>query len=344
MPDFRPTASWNNLRLRAALLRRVREYFYERGYLEVETPLASADTVIDRHLDPFTTRLVADPRRPDAGPLLYLQTSPELCMKRMLAAGAPAIYQICRSFRNGEAGRRHNPEFTLIEWYRPGDGMAEQMTELENLCRAVLAPIEGVEARMPALEWPAVRLSYQQAFERYLGINPHQAPLDELKGAAARGDGAPDVVREAPDLGDDRDVWLDYLLTEFIEPHLGRGRATLIYDYPASQSALARLRQDRPEEPPVAERFEIYIESVELANGYHELLDADVLRARNVTQNALRADDGKPTLPVESRLLEAMRAGLPECSGVAMGFDRLLMLAAGATSLSQVIAFPIDRA
>jgi len=341
MTDFRPSASWNNLRLRAALLRRLRDFFEDRGYLEVETPLASADTVIDRHLDPFTTVLSPDPRRPAEGKTLYLQTSPELCMKRLLAAGAPAIYQVVRSFRNGESGRLHNPEFTLIEWYRPGDGMAEQMRELEELCRAILEkPVEGLPTTGPKLAWPAERMTYQQAFERHLGVNPHRTSVAELKQAAAERNPS----AELPALGDDRDVWLDYLLTEIIEPHLGHGRATILYEYPASQAALARVRQDRPDQPAVAERFEIYIESIELANGYHELLDANLLRARNVSQNELRVADGKMALPPESRLLEAMDAGLPACAGVALGFDRLVMLAAGAKSLAEVLAFPIDRA
>lgn len=339
MPDFRPTASWSNLRLRAALLRRLRDFFHARGYLEVETPLASADTVIDRHLDPFTLTLAGDPRRPDEGRPLYLQTSPELCMKRMLAAGAPSIFQVAHSFRNGEIGRLHNPEFTLVEWYGLGDGIAEQMTVTEELCRAILeTSVEGAAPTAPRLAWPAERVTYRQAFERTLGFDPHRASLDFLR-AKTR-----EVASGAPDFGEDRDAWLDLLLTHAIEPGLGRGRATLLCDYPASQAALAKLRQDAPDDPAVAERFEIYIEGIELANGYHELLEAGVLRERNETGNRLRAAEGKPTFPVESRLLEAMEAGLPSCAGVALGFDRLVMLAAGATSVAEVMPFPIDRA
>lgn len=321
---FLPVASLDNLQLRAKLLAQVRAFFADRGFLEVETPILSADIVVDRHLDPMSTVLASDPRRPDVGRQLWLQTSPEFGMKRLLAAGAKAIYQISRVFRNGEIGPRHNPEFTMVEWYRVGDDMAAGIKLLSELCAATLNL------------GPAEQLSYAAAFERHAGLNPHLASVDELAAAARRLN-----VNVPEGLGDDRDGWLNVLLAECIEPYLGTKSPTILYDYPASQAALAIVRH---EAPPVAERFELYVRGIELANGYHELLDAAELRRRNAINNAARVADGKPALPAESHLLAAMDAGLPPCSGVALGFDRLAMLAAGAKSVAEVMAFPIDRA
>ena len=245
-------------------------------------------------------------------------------MKRLLAAGAEAIYQITRAFRNGETGPLHNPEFTMVEWYRVGDGMPEGMDLLSEFCEFLLA------------RRPAEHLSYAEAFSRHVGLDPHLASDADLHEAAKRhGIAAP------TSLDDDRDGWLDLLLIESVQPHLGQPRPTILFDYPASQAALARVREGSP---PVAERFELYVEGIELANGYHELLDAAVLRSRIAAANRQRVADSKPPLPEESRLLAAMDAGLPPCTGVALGFDRLVMIAAGARTLAEVMAFPIDRA
>jgi lysyl-tRNA synthetase class 2 len=301
--DFLPTASLQMLRRRAELLKQVRRFFDERDFLEVETPLLSHDTVVDRHLDPLPVTLFADPRRPEQGPRLWLQTSPEFAMKRLLAAGATAIYQITKAFRGGEAGRLHNPEFTIIEWYRTGDDDAAGMQLLSDLAAAVLG------------RGDAERLTYRDAFLRHAGIDPLPDSLDDLE--------------------------RDLLLTQQVEPHLGRDRPTILHDYPASQSALARIRAGTPH---VAERFELYVDGIELANGYHELLDPAILRTRNHINNDLRAADGKYTLPENSRLLDAMDHGLPACSGCALGFDRLVMVATGGQSIQEVMAFPIDAA
>jgi len=321
--DFRPTASWQNLRLRAELLRRLRDFFHERGFLEVETPILSADTVVDRHLEPFATEVPCAPGRPL--PRLWLQTSPEFAMKRLLAAGARAIYQVARVFRLGEIGPLHNPEFTLVEWYRTGDGMAEGMQLTSDLCEALVE------------RGPADRISYRAAFLEHVGLDPHTAETAALLAAA----GACGVVPPESLSPQDRDGWLDLLLGERVQPHLGVDRPALLYDYPASQAALARVRA---ENPPVAERFELYVAGIELANGFHELRDAAELRRRNAAVNAQRQADGKTTLPEQSRLLPAMQSGLPPAVGVALGFDRLVMLVAGATSLREVMAFPFDRA
>ncbi len=323
--DFLPTASWDTLALRAKLLRRIRHFFDARGFLEVETPLLSADTVVDRHLDPLRVTLFDDPREPNAGRTMWLQTSPEFAMKRLLAAGATAIYQITRAFRGGERGRLHNPEFTMVEWYRAGDGYLEGMQLLEELAETILE------------RGSAERISYREAFQQHAGVDPHTAPVDSLEQSARqRGVAIPDGLAR-----DDRDAWLNLLLAECVEPHLGRERPTILYDYPATQAALARVRD---EDPPVAERFELYVRGIELANGYHELLDPATLRERNANVNLQRAADGKYTLPEDSRLLAAMDHGMPPCTGVALGFDRLVMIAAGAHSIDEVLPFPIERA
>lgn len=322
--DFLPTASWQRLRLRAELLARTRSFFAERGFLEVETPLLSADTVVDRHLDPLAVVLPDDPRRPGQGRALWLQTSPELAMKRLLAAGGEAIYQIARAFRAGEAGRLHNPEFTIVEWYRRGDSMADCMQLLSDLAEALL----GLG--------PAERASYADAFRLHVGVDPHGASARELADLARRwGIEVSDGFAAA-----DRDAWLNLLLAHLVEPQLGQASPTILYDYPPSQAALAQIHG----EPPRAARFELYARGIELANGYHELVDPGELRKRFGEANRQRAADGKHALPAESRLLAAMERGLPEASGCALGFDRLVMLAAGAESLADVIAFPIDRA
>jgi elongation factor P--(R)-beta-lysine ligase len=319
--DFQPSASLAMLRHRAELLAKVRRFFDERGFLEVETPILSHDTVVDRHLDPLAVTLFSDPRRPDEGKKLWLQTSPEFGMKRLLAEvgrgphdpALTAIFQITRAFRGGEAGTLHNPEFTMVEWYRIGDNYATGMQLLADLADAILGLGQSES------------LTYREAFIRYANIDPF---ADEIS------------VKNLPPTAD-RDMALDYILTTRVEPHLGRERPTILYDYPENQAALARVR---PGNPPVAERFELYARGIELANGYHELLDPAVLRQRNRENNQLRATDGKFTLPEESRLLAAMESGLPACCGCALGFDRLVMVVTGATSIQEVMQFPIDRA
>jgi len=323
--DFGPTAAWPILALRAELLRRLRSFFDQRGFLEVETPLLSHDTVVDRYLDPFPVTLFDDPCSPESGPKMWLQTSPEFAMKRLLAAGGHRIYQVTKAFRGAESGRLHNPEFTMVEWYRVGDSQASGMQLLADLARELLA-VHTVEA-----------ISYGEAFRNRLGVDPHAASSAELAAVASQHHvDVPATVAQ-----DDRDEWLNLLLATLVEPRLGIDQPQILFDYPASQAALARVR---PGNPPVAERFELYINGMELANGYHELLDARVLRERNSQTNTLRRQDGKPPLPERSRLLAAMEHGLPDCVGVALGFDRWVMVAAGVDELREVLAFPIDRA
>lgn len=319
--DWRPTASWRNLRRRAALLAGIRGFFAERGVLEVETPLLSSATVTDPHLASLKTEL--------GGRTLYLQTSPEFAMKRLLAAGSGPIYQITKAFRGGgEVGRRHNPEFTLLEWYRPGFDHHALMDEMDELLGRLLG--------VPAAE----RLTYGELFERTFGLDPHRAGVDRLRRAAA-GQGLDAELGEAC-----RDDWLDLLLGCVIEPRLGRGRPTFVHDYPVSQAALARVRPgDLPGSgPPLAERFEVYVEGVELANGFHELADAAEQRRRFAADLERRSGAGLDAVPIDERFLAALAAGLPDCAGVALGVDRLAMVAAGGRSLRQVMAMPIERA
>jgi lysyl-tRNA synthetase class 2 len=322
--DYLPTAPVDALHRRAELLAKTRRFFDSRGFLEVETPLLSHDTVVDRHLDPIPVTLFRDPRQPQHGETVWLQTSPEFGMKRLLASvgrGSPdpaltAIYQITKAFRGGsEVGPLHNPEFTIVEWYRVGDDYAAGRALLADLADNLLGFGRTEE------------LSYREAFLRHASVDP----FGDLPSATSFG--LPPTA--------DRDLVLDYLLTTRVEPHLGLDRPTTLYDYPPSQAALAQVRAGNP---PLAERFELYVRGIELANGYHELLDARALLDRNRDSNHLRAADGKYTLPEDSGLLTAMEHGLPACCGCALGFDRLVMIAMGASSVQEVMAFPIDRA
>ncbi len=316
------------LRRRAEMLAAIRAFFTARSFLEVETPLLSNESVVDQHLDPLTATLFGDPRQPHDGPTLYLQTSPELAMKRLLAAGFPSIYQICKAFRGGESGQRHNPEFTMVEWYGVGDSYQQGMKLLGDLVQHVL----GGE--------PPHYLAWRQLFTQHAKIDPAYANLEDWRTVAQRL--LPQTIDEAWQNETSIDAWRDLILTQVIEPQLGRDQPTIVYDYPASQSALAQVRPDQ--DWPVAERFELYIDGVELANGYHELLDAEVLAQRVAQNNAARRTDGKPELPVPQRLLSAMKQGLPPCTGCALGFDRLVMIATKAKSIAEVTSFTTDQA
>jgi elongation factor P--(R)-beta-lysine ligase len=331
--DWRPSATLERLVLRAVLLRATRNFFDTRGYIEVDTPLLSWERVIDAHLDPFVVMAdPADPGSPNMSPALYLQTSPEFAMKRLIAAGATAIYQLGHVFRHGERGRLHNPEFTMLEWYRTGETHLEQMQRVEELV-GVLAREFG--ATVPPAT-PFARTTYREAFQRFAGIDPATIDTGLLGGwATARGLHPPPGL-----LPEDRDGWLNFLLAELVEPRLGFERPEFLFDYPASQAALARVR---PGVFPVAERFELYWRGIELCNGYHELPDADELERRIAAESARRAGEGRSRLPAPKRLLGAMRSGLPDCSGTALGFDRLVLLLCGAEAIDDVLPFAFER-
>lgn len=304
----------SNLRHRAELLRRLRDFFQEHGFVEVETPLLSAEVIPELHIEPPSVAGHAGP--------LWLQASPELHMKRLIAAGMAAIFQVTRSFRFGERGRLHNPEFTIVEWYRVGDDLAEGMALLDDLCRTLLdSP-------------PAGRTSYAEAFQKWLGVCPHTAHCEELRECAI---GEEVAIPDGLDLSN-RDEWLNLLLATRIEPHLGADAPELLYAYPASQAALARLNA-QPNGIRTAGRFELYWQGVELANGYSELTEAAELRERLTQVNRERLAEGRSALPLPESLLAAQQRGMPACAGCALGFDRLVMLALGAESISEVMAF-----
>lgn len=317
------------LQHRASLIAATRSFFVEHGYWECETPILSQDVVVDANLDPLTTQL--------DGETFYLQTSPEAGMKRLLVDSAEAIFQITRAFRQGERGPLHNPEFTMLEWYRVGDSYHDQMQFVEQLVRHVYQTAAGlVEVPAPG-QTPFEKLSYDEVFERHTGQRVLALQTAELRAFARK----KNVTAPRSLADDDRDGWLNVLLSELVEPNLGLTTPTFVYDYPASQCALARIREDNP---PVAERFELYDRGIELCNGYHELTDADELQRRTLAENRLRRAASHKVLPGAAQLESAMRAGLPECSGVALGLDRLIMLALGKSRVDEVIAFPSDEA
>jgi elongation factor P--(R)-beta-lysine ligase len=322
---WRPTAALDALRRRAGMLAAAREFFAARGVLEVETPILSAAAVSDPQIESLTTRVAGMGVAGMAAPA-YMCTSPEYAMKRLLAAGSGDIYQICKVFRDGERGRWHNPEFTLLEWYRLGFDDTALMSEVETLIGRLLQPHRRFE--------PAERLSYSAAIQRHAGVDAHRASDEELQEAAAR----QGVVCQAQL---DRDAKLDLLMGLIVGPRLGHERPCFICDYPVSQAALARLK---PGQPPVAARFELYVDGVELANGFHELAHGGEQRARFEQDLKVRSARGQARLPLDENLLAALAAGLPDCAGVALGFDRLVAIALGAPRLADAMAFTIDNA
>ena len=320
--DWRPTATIETLRERARLLAEVRAFFAERDVLEVETPVLGHGGSTDLHL----ASLSSEATTPAGRERLWLQTSPEFAMKRLLAAGAGPIFQLARCFRDGEVGRRHNLEFTLLEWYRPGlslDGLIEESAEL----------VRRVLGRDPG---PLRRHRYRELFREHLAIDPFTVPLDALRRLAGERGGL--VMDEAS-----RDDCLDLLISLAIEPHLGRDGIEVVVDYPASQAALARRHRDPEDGKWVASRFELYLEGLELANGYDELTDAEEQAARFAEDNAARRAAGLPQVDVDQRLVAALAHGMPEGSGVALGIDRLIQLALGRESVAEVMAFATPR-
>ena len=322
MTHWRPTASRAMLEQRAVLLARARSFFADGGVLEVDTPMVVNAPVTDIHIHSAQVNL-----GPGAQHGYFLHTSPEYAMKRLLAAGCGDIYQICHVVRGFERGRLHNAEFTLIEWYRLGFTLDDLMSEVDALVRALLGPV--------ATGRNSERITYRDAFLRELQIDPFTATLDEL-GAAAAKLGFKGSAPPPP-----RDELLDLLMGAAVGPRLGTNALTFVHAYPASQAALARLD---PQDPRAALRFELYCDGVELANGFNELAAANEQRARFNQDNAERSRAGLPVHVPDEFLLGALEAGLPECSGVALGFDRTVMLATGAKHIDEVLAFPTERA
>jgi lysyl-tRNA synthetase class 2 len=318
--DWRPTASLDVLRLRARLLEATRRFFAERGLLEVETPLLGAAAATDPNIECLTSAWGGAPGR--KAQCLYLQSSPEFAMKRLLAAYGVAVYQLGKAFRAGERGALHNPEFTLLEWYHPGWDHWALMGEVQDLLDRLLGTGE------------AVRVTYREAFLRAVGVDPLLASEAELKDAAL-------ACGLAPGAGDGREACLDFLFATRVQAGLGPARLVFVYDFPASHAALARVRG---EVPPVAERFEGFVAGVEIANGYHELTDPAEQRRRFEADLARRRARGLSQPLGDERLLAALEHGLPDCAGVAVGFDRVVMAAYGAGRIDEVLAFPLERA
>jgi lysyl-tRNA synthetase class 2 len=303
------------------MLQSIRDFFRQRGILEVETPILAAAGATDPHLASLTTVCGTHSGRP--GQRLYLQTSPELAMKRLVAAHGIPIYQLGKAFRDGEQGALHNPEFTLLEWYRPGWDHLALMNEVESFFDRLLGT------------GPGRRVTYREAFRDALGLDPFDSPEALLTQAATASGLSSETAA-----GLDRDGCLDFLFSTRVQPALARDRLAFVHDFPASQAALARIR---PDSPAVAERFEAFIDGVEVANGYHELTDAPEQRRRFEADLARRRALGLPEPPLDERLLAALEAGLAPCAGVAVGVDRLVMVAARAPRIDAVLAFPLDR-
>jgi lysyl-tRNA synthetase class 2 len=321
--NWQPTAAIDTLKRRAQLLADVRRFFAARQVMEVETPILSQAAPTAPYLDSFKAQYLPPGSDPHT---YYLQTSPEFPMKRLLAAGSGDIYQIARVFRNGELGRLHNPEFTMLEWYRPALDYHGLMDEVDALLQEV--------AGLPA----ALRFSYQQLFQQYLDLDPSLAEEDSLKRAALRSiQGLPEGWQS------DRDGWLEMLMSEVIEPALSElKRPVIVYDFPSSQAQLARIVTDESGAS-VAVRFEVYAGGLELANGYDECLDAAELEQRFEADNRQRQQQGKSLMPLDVRLLAAIEQGLPPCTGVALGLDRLMLLITGLNQLEAVQSFGFER-
>lgn len=316
MTHWKPSASLQNLKARAELLASIRAFFAERKVMEVDTPALSHHGVTDRYMRSITAEVSSN----QSG---FLQTSPEYAMKRLLAAGSGSIYQICKAFRQDEMGAKHNPEFTMLEWYRLDFDHHQLMNEVYELVTKVLGPKQRQD------------LSYQQAFIEFLDIDPLSISDEALEQFARSNLGLlPDEL--------ERDDYLSLLFEDKIEPQLGLNDSVcFIYDYPASQAALARISET---DSRVAHRFELYIEGIELANGFYELADSKQQLERFKADNRWRKTNGLPEITIDQHFIKALEHGLPECSGVALGLDRLLMIKLGSNNIADVIAFPWDRA
>ncbi|MEE8528944.1 MAG: EF-P lysine aminoacylase EpmA [Gammaproteobacteria bacterium] len=321
--DWRPVASLQTLRLRARLLQEIRQYFRRTGALEVETPLLVSTPVSDLHIDSFAIASHAADEHPG-----FLHTSPEYHMKRLLASGIGDIYQICKVFRVGESGRLHNPEFTLVEWYRLATDHLGLLDDVDALLRRLFSG--RIELEVPS------RMSYRDAFRNRTGLDPFAADTQELRNCAATFNAEPEG---SGDLA--RADWLDLVFAAAVASGFSTDRLTYIYDYPVELAALARIRLDPA---PAAERFEVFLGNVELGNGFHELTDVSEQRDRFERDRTARRERRRPTGHIDELFLDALHAGLPDCSGVALGLDRVLLLAGGTIDVAHTLAFPTARA
>lgn len=313
---WQPSADIQTLRLRAQVIAQIRTFFKQRAVMEVETPLLASTTVTDPHIHSMTADygLLAHVQHAQ----FYLQTSPEFYMKRLLAAGSGAIFQIGKAFRDDELGRQHHPEFTMLEWYRPGFDHYQLMDEVAQLLINVLAVKH------------AVRQTYQEVFQKYLDFDPHTANCTQLQACAEKHALAVSNIKL-----DDRDEWLDLLLSHIVIPQIDSSQPLFIYDFPVTQAALARIVDGLP---PVAARFEVYLAGMELANGFYELTDANEQRQRFMHDNIVRQKKGLPQIKIDENFLRSLNA-MPDCAGVALGIDRLLMALTQCDRINDVLSF-----
>ena len=323
--QWKPVCDLKHLRLRAQMLATIRTFFQQRSVLEVETPLLCHSTGTDPQLDFFSSYY----HDATAGREMFLQTSPEFAMKRLLAAGSGSIFQICKAFRNGEAGRFHNPEFSILEWYRVGFTLHQLMDEVVELLETLLEN----DCKINAVH----RISYSELFEQLTGLNPLVFCQKSYEQYASE-----NAISDAISIcGNDHSMWLDFLFSHKVQPVLANQTLSMVYGYPAIQSSLARINQ---ENTAVADRFEVFINGVEIGNGFFELSNADEQEQRFDQERKTRTRKGLIQVEKDQLFLDALRFGLPDCSGIALGLDRLLMVIANADSLNDVLAFPFDRA
>tara|TARA_R110000744_G_scaffold71409_3_gene143929 strand:- start:5108 stop:6067 length:960 start_codon:yes stop_codon:yes gene_type:complete len=317
---------WHYAKQRANVLTKIRSFFLTRSVVEVETPIFSHSTVTDAHLDAFTTQYrFSEASHCDESVALYAQTSPEFAMKRLLASGYGCCYQICKAFRHEQHGRYHNPEFSILEWYRLGFDHFRLMDELAELLNLVLG-CQQVD-----------RISYQALFIREVGIDPLVTSKAELISLIASHDKLSDWLEREEDV----DTLLQFVMAELIEPRIGQELPCFVYHFPASQASLAKISVN---DPRVAERFECYFKGIELANGFHELTDAEQQKSRFEQDNEARTKLGKIEQDIDQHFISALERGLPACAGVALGVDRLVMLALSVKEIEQIITFPIENA
>lgn len=324
--NWQPTLTWENAKKRAQVLQQIRHFFSERNVVEVETPALSLATVTDVHLDAFACRYEFLSDSPtEQSTELFLQTSPEFHMKRLLASGYGCIFQIAKAFRHEEAGQNHNPEFTLLEWYRLGFDHFDLMTEVAELLKTVLSCAEPLQ------------ITYQQLFIDQLSLDPLIATREQLLALITEKNKLSDwLVSEQ-----NNDILLQFIFSEIIEPNIGLNAPCFVYNFPKSQASLAIIC---PDDGRVAQRFECYYQGVELVNGFNELTNAEQQYKRFQEDNKQRVLEGLVAKPIDNRFISGLEHGLPQCSGVALGIDRLIMLALKAEHITQVISFPVERA
>ena len=323
--EWQPSCTIELLELRAQTLQKIRQFFAERKVLEVETPLLCGTTGTDPNLDFFETTYSLPPKQLK----LFLQTSPEFAMKRLLAAGSGCIYQICKAFRNGEAGRYHNPEFTLLEWYRVGYDLPQLMDEVAELMQVLFSD----NNQLQAIE----QISYHALFQQTTGLDPMVFAYNKYQ-KYALDSGLTDAISLC---GHNHPLWLDFIFSHQIEPNLSQNTLWLVYGYPACLPSLAIVNQQNPL---TVDRVEVFLNGVELGNGYHELADATEQERRFDKEITLREASNRPSVAKDGRLLAALEAGLPDCSGIAIGLDRVLLLLSDRASIDEVLAFPISKA